>query len=153
MPPGSLSTFAVINPGPRTEKSTRIWIFQRRSHFMIAVCGHFRSRCRTVRINGESRFGYRESGFRKKFAHYPSKEDLSSRPTGEPALSLPKGICICSRNYQTRLNSAAQEANNVIGRNDTDQHFVVVHHGQDQQVVFIEQLSDFNFLGLLMAGY
>src|SRR5450432_4204912 len=40
MPPGSLSTLAVMNPGPRTEKSTRICIFQRRSHFMIAVCGH-----------------------------------------------------------------------------------------------------------------
>src|SRR5258705_7558494 len=39
MPPASLSTFAVIKPGPTTEKNSRIWVFQRLRNCMRAVHG------------------------------------------------------------------------------------------------------------------
>src|ERR1700719_1854382 len=40
MPPASLSTFAVMNPGPTTAKKSRIRIFQRLKKFMCTFHGH-----------------------------------------------------------------------------------------------------------------
>src|ERR1700730_16594337 len=40
MPPASLSTFAVINPGPTTAKKSRIRIFQRLKKFMRTCRRH-----------------------------------------------------------------------------------------------------------------
>jgi hypothetical protein len=51
-----------------------------------------------------------------------------------------------------KSESAAEEANDVIGGDDTDQHSFVIHYGQGEQVVFVEQLCNFIFLGFLMAG-
>src|ERR1700730_7322354 len=40
MPPASLSTFAVMNPGPTTAKKSRIRIFQRLKKFMCTFRRH-----------------------------------------------------------------------------------------------------------------
>src|SRR5947209_11774813 len=40
MPPASLSTFAVMNPGPTTAKNSRIRLFQRLRKLMRAVHEH-----------------------------------------------------------------------------------------------------------------
>jgi hypothetical protein len=39
MPPASLSTLAVMNPGPTTAKNSTIWVFQRLRNF---ISGAFR---------------------------------------------------------------------------------------------------------------
>ena len=51
-----------------------------------------------------------------------------------------------------KSKSATEEADDVIGGDDADQHSFVIHHGQGEQVLFVEQLGNFIFLGFLVAG-
>src|SRR6266480_5639249 len=65
MPPASLSTFAVMNPGPTTAKNSRIRVFQRLRNLMGTVHKHGSSTTRQNKCRGEFWIG--EIGISRDF--------------------------------------------------------------------------------------
>src|SRR5882762_11995265 len=63
MPPASLSTFAVMNPGPTTARNNRIRVFQLLKNFMRAFHRHMDGTGEgRIRINADVEYGQIKSG-------------------------------------------------------------------------------------------
>src|SRR5215472_17068607 len=66
MPPASLSTFAVMNPGPTTAKNSTIRVFQRLQNFFMRILRRHKVKRfgheRRHRINADWEFSQMKSG-------------------------------------------------------------------------------------------
>src|ERR1700690_2369009 len=124
MPPASLSTFAVMNPGPTTAKNSRIWNFQRLRNFMRAVQGGSNMPNSRFRINGDG-----------------SSEQAKLRCRKEK-------IRVCRGRYS---KLGAQHIDDIVGRDHAHQMILPVDHRQGKQVVLIEQLSKFFLFRIFLA--
>src|ERR1700722_15886759 len=126
MPPASLSTFAVIKPGPTTAKKSRIRIFQRLKYFMRRFHRHMggtKARAkRRDRINGVRESGQRKSGGEREkvcgvvvgaaskadssaFAPLTRRNDIASfRASGGATYSLARRMLITSSEVITPVS-------------------------------------------------
>src|SRR5215472_12811829 len=123
MPLASLSTLAVMKPGPTTAKNNRIRVFQRLRKFMLPDRGMTRTYSRRFRINGL--LGFREG------------EKLASREFDQKLGAL-----------QFR----AEHGDHIIRCDNPRQTTLVVYHWQREQVVFVEQLDIFLLFCIGAAG-
>src|ERR1700722_2996479 len=137
MPPASLSTFAVMNPGPTTAKNSRIRIFQLFRNFMRTFHGHMdgaNSRDkRRNRINVRSEFGQRKSTECRYRSWVYEIEDPSPKTR------------------HRSLQFAAKHADHIVRRDDSRELVVLVHDGESQQIVFIEQFGHIVLLDSFMS--
>src|SRR5215475_13972465 len=81
MPPASLSTFAVINPGPTTARNSRIRVFQRLRNLMVTFHKHG-SNQRPDRINADQQFWIDRSRFFLEKNKYNSETQVQKETIG-----------------------------------------------------------------------
>ena len=153
MPPASLSTFAVINPGPTTAKKSRIRIFQRLKKFMRTFRRHKNETQPRTATRAAETTPYLCAYSRKGRHSEPHQNKRTSRlRTNEKRKDIkPKKSRDRKRSPHRKPETArltptlklrSQHVDYFIGGNYAHQLILLIDDREHEQIVLIEQFGD-----------